>query len=67
MSCPTQCPPGAPGEKGPKGETGGANPILFGIGDPNGVVAAPPKMFYKDTVTGLLWLKQTGTGNTGWI
>lgn len=43
--------------------------FLTGTGFPNGVVAAPVGSIYVDknlTCGALLWIKQTGTGNTGW-
>lgn len=43
--------------------------FLTGTGFPNGVVAAPAGSIYVDkslTCGALLWIKQTGTGNTGW-
>ncbi len=35
-------------------------------GDPNGVVAANPSSLSHDPVSGNIYMKQTGTGNTGW-
>ena len=43
--------------------------FLTGTGFPNGVVAAPVGSIYVDknlTCGALLWIKQTGNGNTGW-
>ena len=43
--------------------------FLTGTGFPNGVVAAPVGSIYVDknlTCGALFWIKQTGTGNTGW-
>lgn len=43
--------------------------FLTGTGFPNGVVAAPVGSIYVDknsTCGASLWIKQTGTGNTGW-
>lgn len=42
-----------------------------GVGSPQGAVAAPPGMLYLDTATsppaaGRLWVKNSGTGTTGW-
>jgi len=34
--------------------------------DPEGVVTGPPGMFYVNKVNAKLWVKITGTGNTGW-
>ncbi len=36
-------------------------------GDPNGVVSANPSSLCHDPVSGLVYFKSTGTGNTGWI
>ena len=42
----------------------------IGAGTPQGVVSAPPGSDYRN-LTGaagsVFWIKQTGTGNTGWI
>lgn len=40
---------------------------LSGAGSPENVVAAPPGATYVNTANGDLWVKQTGTGNTGWV
>ncbi len=40
-----------------------------GAGSPNGVVTAPPGSIYFNTsggTTNTLWVKESGTGNTGW-
>ena len=42
---------------------------IVGTGFPNGVVAAPVGSIYTDknsTCGAMLWIKKTGTGNTGW-
>lgn len=40
----------------------------FGSGSPEGVVTAPPGSTYKDTNDpSTYYLKETGTGNTGWV
>jgi len=47
-----------------------ANTILEGSGSPEGVLAADPKTLYMDTAGtagNILYIKKTGTGNTGWI
>ncbi len=41
--------------------------IINHIGDPEGVVSANPSSLSHDPVSGNLYLKQTGTGTTGWI
>lgn len=40
---------------------------LYGVGSPEGVVTATPGRTYTQTdVPGVVWLKISGTGNTGW-
>lgn len=39
---------------------------VTGAGSPEGVVTASPGVVYQDTTNGLLYVKNTGTGNTGW-
>ena len=39
---------------------------ISGGGNPNGAVAANPGSLFLDRVDGVLWLKRSGTGNTGW-
>jgi hypothetical protein len=42
--------------------------IQDGLVSPNGIVFAPKKKYYFDTVLGQLWFKTTPeTLNTGWI
>ena len=44
--------------------------ILSGAGSPEGAVVAQPTRLYMDTTgsTGsILWIKQTGSDNTGWV
>jgi hypothetical protein len=36
-------------------------------GSPEGVTTAPVGSTRWDEATGILWLKRTGTGNTGWF
>lgn len=40
--------------------------LKSGSGSPEGSVVAPPGTLYRRTDTGELWVKKTGTGNTGW-
>ena len=43
---------------------------LIGTGSPEGVVEADPTRLYMDDAGSsgsVLYIKQTGTGNTGWI
>ncbi|PPF38328.1 hypothetical protein [Pseudoclavibacter sp. AY1H1] len=61
--------PGPPGDPGPQGAGGTPNVDLVGTVPPNGAVTAQPLTVYKNTTPGArvqLWLKETGTGNTGW-
>ena len=47
-----------------------ANTIRSGTGSPEGVLIADPKTLYMDkngTAGAILYIKRTGTGNTGWI
>lgn len=40
---------------------------LYGVGSPEGVVTASPGRTYTQTdVPGVVWLKISGVGNTGW-
>lgn len=44
-------------------------PVIEGTGSPVGVVSAPVGTLYRDTAGtngAVLWVKQAGTGNTGW-
>ncbi|MBO0864819.1 MAG: hypothetical protein J2P16_07100, partial [Mycobacterium sp.] len=57
----------------PRGDIGPAgNPTqwdLRGTGSPEGAVTAPVGSIYTDTAAtngAIRWIKQTGTGNTGW-
>lgn len=46
---------------------GGGGGGLSGSGSPEGVVTANPGTTYWDTTGQSLWVKDTGTGNTGWV
>lgn len=46
------------------GGTGGGATV--GSGSPEGAVTANPGAFYWDTTNGFLYIKDNGTGNTGW-
>lgn len=48
------------------GGGGGGGGGLAGAGSPEGVVTADPGTTYWDTSDETLWVKSTGTGNTGW-
>jgi len=55
------------GVQGPIGPSVAANPGLYsGNGSPEGVVTAVPGSIYTDVLTGNLYKKLTGNGNTGW-
>jgi len=46
------------------------NTPIVGTGSPEGVVTASPRQRYMDdagTAGAILYIKKTGTGNTGWI
>jgi hypothetical protein len=43
-----------------------AVPIIKGAGSPEGVQAATPNQLYQDTDNDQIYLKKTGSGNTGW-
>ena len=38
----------------------------YGAGSPEGVVTATVGSFYSDTTNGVIYTKNSGTGNTGW-
>lgn len=43
---------------------------LEGSGSPEGVITAEPRALYMDTAGtagSILYIKQSGTGNTGWV
>lgn len=54
---------GAITDGGGSSGTGG----LSGTGSPEGVVTASPGTTYWDTVAETLWVKNTGTGSSGWF
>jgi hypothetical protein len=37
------------------------------VGDPEGVISANPSSLCHDPVSGILYRKNSGTGNTGWV
>ncbi len=49
------------------GGSGTGQSGIVGVGDPEGVVTATPGTMYEDSSTNSLWMKETGSGNTGWI
>lgn len=42
------------------------DPVMTGSGTPNGSVTAAAGRLYRDTATGLIYWKASGSGNTGW-
>ncbi len=46
---------------------GSASAVLVSTGTPEGAVTAAPGTFFFDTVARTLYMKETGTGTTGWI
>lgn len=40
--------------------------LVIDTGDPEGVITAPPGRLAFNSTSGTLWIKQSGTGNTGW-
>ena len=49
------------------GSGGGGGGGLSGVGSPEGVVAANPGRTYLDTSTNSFWVKNSGSGTTGWV
>ena len=43
-----------------------ADVSISGGGNPSGIVVANPGSLFLDRKDGVLWIKQSGTGNTGW-
>lgn len=46
------------------------NTVLSGTGSPEGVIEAEPTQLYMDdsgSAGSILYVKKTGTGNTGWV
>jgi hypothetical protein len=41
--------------------------VAPGIIDPEGAVIGTPGQTYLNSATGSFWVKQTGSGNTGWL
>lgn len=41
--------------------------IFHGSGSPEGVLSKSPGSIYSDWANGLVYIKNTGTGNTGWL
>ena len=51
----------------PVNATANGASFLTGTASPEGSVTAPPNRGYYDTSAKHIWVKQTGTGNTGWV
>lgn len=49
------------------GDSGGTVTYLYGAGSPEGVVTATPGRTYWDQTGDILWVKDSGSGNTGWV
>lgn len=45
----------------------GAGAGLVGAGSPEGVETAEPGTTYYNTSDGSFWVKQSGSGSTGWV
>lgn len=54
----------AGGSDGGSGSGGGG---IAGTGSPEGVETADVGTFYADISTNAIWVKETGSGNTGWV
>lgn len=48
-------------------QTGDSGSVLSGAGSPEGVVTASVETLYWDTVGQTLYVKNSGSGNTGWV
>jgi len=48
------------------GPSAGGGAIAPGSGSPQGVVTASPGQVYWDSTNKQLWVKESGSGNTGW-
>lgn len=48
------------------GGGGGSGLFTLGVVDPEGVVTAPAGTGYLNTALQTMWIKQSGSGNTGW-
>lgn len=48
------------------GGSGTGQAGIVGVVDPEGVVTATPGTTYVNTANGTFWVKQSGSGNTGW-
>lgn len=49
------------------GSDGGGGGGIVGTGSPEGVETAEPGTFYADESTNSIWVKETGSGSTGWV
>lgn len=55
------------GPGGLKGTDGTSSSQLYGTGSPEGAATAIPGTTYWDTLNQSLWVKNSGSGNTGWV
>lgn len=46
---------------------GGSSEVFTGSGSPEGVQVAVVKSLYIDPTAHQIWVKETGSGNTGWV
>lgn len=63
---PTHWVPPIGSTSGAVGLEGGAR-ITAGAGAPEGVVTSSPGSMYHDNTNGTVYVKESGTGNTGWV
>ena len=54
------------GGGGGGGGSGTGQSGIVGVVDPEGVVTATPGTLYTNTATSNVWVKRSGSGNTGW-
>lgn len=54
------------GGGGGGGGSGTGQSGIVGVVDPEGVVTATPGTVYLNTALQTFWVKQSGSGNTGW-
>lgn len=49
------------------GGGGGGGAGLYGVVDPNGSETADPGTTYVNTANHTFWVKESGSGNLGWV
>lgn len=59
--------PVIPSPMPPYARQAASDPHQFGTTSPEGVVTASPGITYLNTTDNSLWVKKTGTSNTGWL